>query len=160
LYQVQRVHPFAWIPFITFVILTAFVAVNLIIAVICDAVHLLGDDSRSALGGIGSGLLSYEEEAWEACQKQTEYRYGTQQHNDEGVESGLAAAATTTSPRQQLSPQQSTISAATKTRTQQRIKEIERQLDEMVMAQDQMRRTIEILSSRAKMMKMKTLQKL
>jgi hypothetical protein len=39
------------------------VVVNLIIAVICDAVHLLGDDSRSALGGIGSGLLSYEEEA-------------------------------------------------------------------------------------------------
>jgi chromatin segregation and condensation protein Rec8/ScpA/Scc1 (kleisin family) len=151
----------AWIPFITFVILTAFVVVNLIIAVICDAVHLLGDDSRSALGGIGSGLLSYEEEAREVCQKQTEWRYGTQQHNDEGVESGLAAAATTTSPRQQLSPRQSTIAAATtsRTRTQQRIKEIERKLDEMVMAQDQMRRTIEILSSRAKMMKMKALQK-
>ena len=153
----------AWIPFITFVILTAFVVVNLIIAVICDAVHLLGDDSRSALGGIGSGLLSYEEEAWEACQKQAEHDHGSQQCNDEGVESGLAAAATTTSPRQQLSPQQSTMAAAatrTRTRTEQRIKEIERQLDEMVMAQDQMRRTIEILSSRAKMMKMNTLQKL
>ena len=134
--------------------------VNLIIAVICDAVHLLGDDSRSALGGIGSGLLSYEEEAWEACQKQAEHGHGTQQCNDEGVESGHAAAATTTSPRQQLSPQQSTMAAAaTRTRTQQRIKELERQLDEMVMAQDQMRRTIEILSSRAKMMKAKTLQK-
>ncbi len=135
--------------------------VNLIIAVICDAVHLLGDDSRSALGGIGSGLLSHEEEAWEACQKQAEPGHRTQQCNDEGVESGLAAAAAAaTSPRQQLSPQQSTIAAATRTRTQQRIKELERQLDEMVMAQDQMRRTIEILSSRTKTMKMKTLQKL
>ena len=134
--------------------------VNLIIAVICDAVHLLGDDSSSALCGIGSGLLSYEEEAWEACQKQAEHDHGSQQCNDEGVESGLAAAVT--SPRQQLSPQQSTMAAAatrTRTRTEQRIKEIERQLDEMVMAQDQMRRTIEILSSRAMIMKMKTLQR-
>ena len=38
----------AWIPFVIFIILTGFVVVNLIIAVICDAVHMLGGVDNNA----------------------------------------------------------------------------------------------------------------
>lgn len=49
--QVMAVHAWAWIPFITFVIITGFVVVNLIIAVICDAVSALEDEERAKLHG-------------------------------------------------------------------------------------------------------------
>jgi hypothetical protein len=45
-----------WLPIMTFVIMTAFVVVNLIIAVICDAISALNDDDRKKLTG------RYEEE--------------------------------------------------------------------------------------------------
>lgn len=49
--QVMKVYPWAWLPFITFVILTSFVVVNLIIAVICDAIAALRDDDKAKLHG-------------------------------------------------------------------------------------------------------------
>jgi hypothetical protein len=36
--QVMAVYPWAWIPIISFILLSAFVVVNLVIAVICDAI--------------------------------------------------------------------------------------------------------------------------
>ena len=41
----------AWLPFIVFVIVTGFVVVNLIIAVICDAISALRDDEKAKLHG-------------------------------------------------------------------------------------------------------------
>ena len=49
--QVMAVYAWAWLPFITFVIITGFVVVNLIIAVICDAVSALEDEERAKLHG-------------------------------------------------------------------------------------------------------------
>jgi hypothetical protein len=54
--QVMAVYAWAWVPFIIFVIVTGFVVVNLIIAVICDAISALHDDEKAKLYG------TYEEE--------------------------------------------------------------------------------------------------
>jgi methyl-accepting chemotaxis protein len=49
--EVMQVYAWAWLPFIVFVILTGFVVVNLIIAVICDAISALHDDEKAKLHG-------------------------------------------------------------------------------------------------------------
>jgi hypothetical protein len=49
--QVMLVHSYAWIPIILYVIITGFVVVNLVIAVICDAVSALQDDDKAKLHG-------------------------------------------------------------------------------------------------------------
>jgi len=49
--QVMEIHKWAWLPFIVFVIITGFVVVNLIIAVICDAIAALHDDEKAKLHG-------------------------------------------------------------------------------------------------------------
>jgi hypothetical protein len=52
----------AWLPIITFVIITSFVVVNLIIAVICDAISALNDDDRKKLTGQYEGEDSHFDE--------------------------------------------------------------------------------------------------
>jgi hypothetical protein len=49
--EVMAVHRWAWLPFISFVIITGFIVVNLIIAVICDAISALNDDEKAKLEG-------------------------------------------------------------------------------------------------------------
>lgn len=49
--EVMAVYPWAWLPFIAFVIITGFIVVNLIIAVICDAISALNDDEKAKLEG-------------------------------------------------------------------------------------------------------------
>jgi hypothetical protein len=49
--QVMDTDPWAWLPFIVFVIITGFVVVNLMIAVICDSIAALHDDDRAKLHG-------------------------------------------------------------------------------------------------------------
>jgi hypothetical protein len=49
--QVIHVHSWAWFPFISFVIISGFIIVNLIIAVICDAISALHKDDKNKLGG-------------------------------------------------------------------------------------------------------------
>jgi voltage-gated sodium channel len=44
-------YPWAWLPIIVYVIITAFVVVNLVIAVICDAVAALHEDEKAKLHG-------------------------------------------------------------------------------------------------------------
>lgn len=67
--QVMEVYSWAWLPFISFVIITGFVVVNLIIAVICDAIAALREDEKAKLHGTyegsendGSGESSEAEE--------------------------------------------------------------------------------------------------
>ncbi len=83
--------------------------VNLIIAVICDAVHVLGNENKA-------GLYGYDSESLKS-------------KTDKPV--GLV----------QVVPSSQSTAA-------QRLEELQQQLDEMVKTQDQMRRTIEVLSSR------------
>lgn len=49
--EVMAIHQWAWLPFIAFVIITGFIVVNLIIAVICDAISALNDDEKAKLEG-------------------------------------------------------------------------------------------------------------
>lgn len=49
--DVMETYPWAWLPFIIFVIISGFIVVNLIIAVICDAIATLHDDEKAALTG-------------------------------------------------------------------------------------------------------------
>lgn len=49
--EVMAVYSWAWMPFIAFVIITGFIVVNLIIAVICDAISALNDDEKAKLEG-------------------------------------------------------------------------------------------------------------
>lgn len=49
--EVMVVYRWAWLPFICFVIITGFIVVNLIIAVICDAISALNDDEKAKLEG-------------------------------------------------------------------------------------------------------------
>lgn len=49
--DVMAVYPWAWVPFIAFVIISGFIVVNLIIAVICDAISALHEDERAKLHG-------------------------------------------------------------------------------------------------------------
>jgi hypothetical protein len=49
--QVMHVFKWAWLPFIAFVIISGFIVVNLIIAVICDAISALHKDDKAKLHG-------------------------------------------------------------------------------------------------------------
>ena len=61
--EVMAVYAWAWLPFIAFVIITGFVVVNLIIAVICDAVSALEDEERAKLYGTGDDESTDNEES-------------------------------------------------------------------------------------------------
>ena len=104
LYEVQATYSWAWIPFIMFIIITAFVVVNLIIAVICDAVHVMGNDSKANLVG-----------------------YESDEDFSGGIESNLHDG------------------GINSTSTEQRLQDLQQQLDEMVLMQDQMKTTIDVL---------------
>jgi hypothetical protein len=49
--EVMAVYSWAWIPIVAYVIISGFVVVNLIIAVICDAISALGSDEKAKLEG-------------------------------------------------------------------------------------------------------------
>ena len=87
-----------------FIIITGFVVVNLMIAVICDAVHVLGNSDKAGLEGYDAEEGSVEENSFE-----------------------------------HKSPETAPYT------TEGRLQELQLQLDEMVMVQDQMRKTIEVL---------------
>jgi hypothetical protein len=54
--EVMAVQSWAWVPFIAFVLISGFIVVNLIIAVICEAIGALHSDDRAKLvGQSGSG---------------------------------------------------------------------------------------------------------
>lgn len=49
--EVTRVYKWAWLPFTSFVIISGFIVVNLIIAVICDSIGALHADEKAKLHG-------------------------------------------------------------------------------------------------------------
>ena len=55
--QVMVVYPHAWFPFITFILLSSFIVLNLVIAVICDAVsELQRSELEDTINHVGSEL--------------------------------------------------------------------------------------------------------
>ncbi|KAL7510767.1 hypothetical protein ACHAXN_009803 [Cyclotella atomus] len=88
----------SWIPFVAFVVVTAFVFVNLIVAVICDAVHVMSDRGLA-------GLTGYDE--------------------DEITKIRIRGPL-------ELSPRASNLALG------QKLREIERSIDEIVSIQNQM----------------------
>lgn len=55
--QVMVVYPYAWLPFITFILLSSFVVLNLVIAVICNAVsELQRNELEDKINHVGSEL--------------------------------------------------------------------------------------------------------
>jgi hypothetical protein len=49
--EVMLTYSWAWVPFVSFVIISGFIVVNLIIAVICDAISSLHKDDKAKLQG-------------------------------------------------------------------------------------------------------------
>jgi len=49
--MIMTVKPWAWLPIVVYVVMSAFVVANLIIAVVCDAIYALRDDDKAKLHG-------------------------------------------------------------------------------------------------------------
>ena len=60
--QVIPIYPWAWAPFVGFAVTSAFIVVNLIIAVICDAIAGLEEADRAKIHGGGGGGEGNEDE--------------------------------------------------------------------------------------------------
>ena len=108
-YDITPVDYWAWFIFIAFVVMTAFVVLNLLIAVICDALKILREAENKMLLNKLRGLENIEEE----------------EIKGEGVIDGQRES---------------------NERTQQRVDDMQRMLDEMVLAQENMARTLQYLS--------------
>lgn len=102
--------------------------VNLIIAVICDAVHVLGGVSGKGKEVRQPPEKVYVDEGYHDVEQKVV------------VEGGVSSSSSSYQQQQQC------------TTTSERIEELQKQLDEMIVAQDQMRKIIEVLSSRASKM--------
>lgn len=108
-YDITPVDYYAWFIFIAFVVMTAFVVLNLLIAVICDALKILREAENKMLLNKLRGLENIEEE----------------EITGEGVIDGQRESTE---------------------KTQQRVDDMQRMLDEMVLAQENMARTLQYLS--------------
>jgi len=109
-YEVTSVYYWAWAIFIPFIVISAFVVVNLLIAVICDALQILRTAEDTVLEQKLYGLDNAEGE----------------ETMGEGVDDDG-----------QKNP---------KERVRQRVNEMQKMLDEMILAQEDMARTIQYLS--------------
>jgi hypothetical protein len=101
--------------------------VNLIIAIICDAVHVLGGVSGKGKEVRQPPEKVYADDGYHVVEQTVV------------VEGGVSLSSSSYQQQQC-------------TTTSQRIEELQKQLDEMIVAQDQMRKIIEVLSSKASKM--------
>lgn len=108
-YEVTAVHMWAWAIFIVFIVMSAFVVINLLIAVICDALQIL----RTA-----EEAMSEEQEL---AEKKAKYEEETTKIRDEGE-------------------------SVSREKIQQKCNEMQQMLDQMIIAQESMSRTIQYLS--------------
>jgi len=108
-YEVLAVHYWAWTIFVAFIVMSAFVVVNLLIAVICDALQILRTAEEAML----------EEQLY--AQEKDEEDEGMGEGGDDGE----------THPNERM---------------QQKVNEMQQMLDEMIIAQESMARTIQHLS--------------
>ena len=123
-FEIQIVYPWAWVPFVCFIIITGFVVVNLIIAVICDAVHVLGNSDKANLEG-------YSEDNYPANNVEGETRQWLKGQSGDALDTNSFGAS-------EGNGQPYTM--------EQRLHELELQLDEIMIVNEQMRKTIEVLT--------------
>jgi len=53
----------AWIPFVIFIVISGFMVINLVIAVVCDAISDQSDDKKAGLYGLDANELNDEEDS-------------------------------------------------------------------------------------------------
>ena len=116
--EVMLTYPWAWAPFVAFVIISGFVVVNLIIAVICDAISALHDDARANLYG---------------------------QHLDSDSESDGGDGAAGGSPRGGRRGRGNAEEDASETAREQ-IDSLEKQIEDLLLVQQQSMRALENLT--------------
>ena len=79
----------SWIPFIAFIVITAFVVINLVVAVICDVVADLGKDAQAGLYGFDEDeefeLAQHREQVHENRKHTIEKRMKELQHQIENM---------------------------------------------------------------------------
>ena len=121
--QVAEVYSWSWLPFVAFIVATAFVVVNLIIAVICDAVHVLGSEDKAGL---------YGEQVEGSQLKATKSK-----SNDQFEMNSSPLATVMETP-------------STSDSREQRFRELQQNLDEMISIQNQMRDMIVLLTKKVK----------
>jgi hypothetical protein len=129
--QIQLYYFWAWIPFVAFLVITGFVIVNLIIAVICDAVRVMGDEKKNDLTGGMSPTNRSTDPAGDMSPTNGSNLWGMAYDVDRpfgavNVESGALDRV----PRSAL----------------HRLQLLQRQLDETVVVQEQMMSKIELLT--------------
>ena len=116
-----------------FIVITGFVVVNLIIAVICDAVHVMGGDDKAGLLGEDDSSKGDEDSAIHPNNNYTEDQLPTVMESNSFQGHNIMNNA-----------------ARQKRPAEQRLQDLQQKLDEMVMVQDQMRRTIQALTLKLK----------
>ena len=121
--QVAEVYSWSWLPFVAFIVATAFVVVNLIIAVICDAVHVLGSEDKAGLYG----------EQVEGNQLKA-----TKSKSNDQFEMNSSPLATVME------------TPSTSDSREQRLRELQQNLDEMISIQNQMTDMIVLLTKKVK----------
>ena len=129
--EIQLYYFWAWIPFVAFLVITGFVVVNLIIAVICDAVRVMGDDSKNDLTGGMSPM-----------NRPTDLAGGispTTRTNHRGIGYDIDR------PFGAVSIESGAVGLAPKSGLHQ-LQLLQRQLDETVVVQEQMMSKIELLA--------------
>jgi hypothetical protein len=58
--QAYEEYWWSWILFVAFIVVTAFIFFNLIIAVVCDAVHVMGDGGVAGLTGCDEDKIAQQ----------------------------------------------------------------------------------------------------
>ena len=118
--QVIRVYKWAWLPFIAFVIISGFIVVNLIIAVICDAISALHDDARANLYGQHLDSDSESDDGDGTAQGSPRARGGRHGHGSTEEDASEAA--------------------------KEQIDSLEKQIEDLLLAQQQSMRALENLT--------------
>ena len=125
--QIQLYYFWAWIPFVAFLVITGFVVVNLIIAVICDAVHVVGDERKK-----------YDLINMSPTNRSTDPA-GDMSPNYRGMDYDVDL------PFGTVNAESGALDRAPRS-TLHRLQLLKRQLDEMVVVQEQMMSKIELLT--------------
>lgn len=117
--------------------MTAFVVVNLLIAVICDALQILRTAEAAVVQKMHGSYLEHDEDDYEGIEV-----------NSNGIIDGVEARAVASvgnNNHQSEQEEEEQEEAMSKERVEQRVNEMEKMLDEMLVSQQAMARTIECL---------------
>lgn len=87
--EVQAVYWWAWMPIISYIIIAGFAIVNLIVAVICDAMSALHEDERAKITGRATGTDMYEEAGKQSEEESVEEEMKEEEKDFDHCSSGI-----------------------------------------------------------------------